>query len=135
MSEQLGSNKVYSVDELSAIKNKIDILETFDNPHLGMDYLIKSETDEFTAVCPVTGQPDWGTITIETVPDRLCVELKSLKMYLMSYRNDGIFHEKVTGDIAKDIISKISPKRLKVIGQFSVRGGIGTTVVFEYPQK
>lgn len=130
----LGSGAKYSLAKLGTVEDQKTILETFPNPHADMDYCIRSETPEFTAVCPVTGQPDFATIIIETRPDTLCVELKSLKMYLMSYRNRGIFHEAVTGTIAKDIIAVISPKWLRVTGKFSVRGGIATTVVFEYPE-
>lgn len=130
----LGQSGGYDMDALGKVEDQKTIFETFPNPHPDMDYRITSTTDEFTALCPVTGQPDYATITIETVPGELCIELKSLKMYLMSYRNRGEFHEQVTGKIAKDIIAVIRPKKLRVTGDFTVRGGIGTRVVFEYPE-
>jgi 7-cyano-7-deazaguanine reductase len=133
--QKLGNHKNYHVEEINNIENQADIFDIFENPHPDMDYVIRSETAEFTAICPITGQPDFGKIIIETTPDKYCIELKSLKMYLLSFRNRGIFHEAVTGKIAKDIIDTIKPKWLKVTGEFSVRGGISTTVVFEYPQK
>ncbi len=130
---QLGSEKKYNIDELAKINDQKTIFDTFENPHPDMDYIITSTMDEFTAVCPVTGQPDFAAITIETKPDKKCIELKSLKMYLMSFRNKGIFHEAVTGKIAKDIISVIDPKWIRVTGNFKTRGGISTKVVFENP--
>lgn len=129
----LGQSGSYDVTKLGETIDQKTIFVTFPNPHPDMDYWITSETDEFTALCPVTGQPDFATITIETMPDKLCIELKSLKLYLMSYRNRGEFHEQVTGKIAKDIIAAIKPKKLRVTGDFTVRGGIATRVVFEYP--
>ena len=130
----LGQSGTYNVTDLGQIEDQKEIFVTFPNPHRDMDYVITSSTDEFTALCPVTGQPDYATITIETTPDELCIELKSLKMYLMSFRNRGEFHEQVTGKIAKDIIATIKPKKLRVTGDFTVRGGIGTKVIFEHPQ-
>jgi len=131
----LGQSGSYNSEDLSEIEDQRSIFVTFPNPHKDMDYLITSTTDEFTTLCPVTGQPDFATITIETTPDELCIELKSLKMYLMSFRNRGEFHEQVAGRITKDIIAVIKPRKLRVIGDFTVRGGIATRVVFEYPQK
>lgn len=129
----LGSGRKYDLEMLTSIADQASILETFANPHPDLDYLIESRTEEFTAVCPITGQPDFATITIETRPAALCVELKSLKQYLLSFRNRGIFHEAVTGQIAKDLAARLAPRWLRVTGSFSVRGGIGTRVVVELP--
>jgi 7-cyano-7-deazaguanine reductase len=107
-------------------------LEIFPNRHPGRDYVIVHTCPEFTAVCPVTGQPDFGTITIRYVPDRVCVELKSLKLYLQGYRNRGIFYEHVTNVILDDLVAAVKPRSLSVEGQFSVRGGISTVVRAEY---
>ncbi|MBA3406328.1 MAG: NADPH-dependent 7-cyano-7-deazaguanine reductase QueF [Gemmatimonadaceae bacterium] len=104
-------------------------LETFPNPRVGRDYVIAFDCPEFTCLCPITGQPDFATITIEYVPAALCVELKSLKLYLWSYRNEGAFHEAVTNQICDDIVSAISPMRITVTGKFWMRGGITTSVI------
>jgi len=104
------------------------ILETFENPKPDRDYQIAFECPEFTCVCPKTSQPDFATIRIRYVPDRLCVELKSLKIYLWSYSNEGAFHEKVTNTICDDLVAALSPRALEVIGDFNVRGGIHTAV-------
>jgi len=103
-------------------------LQTFKNPAPDRDYLIAFDCPEFTCLCPLTGQPDFAHITIDYVPDRLCVELKSLKLYLWSYRNEGAFHEAVTNRIADDLFKLLAPRRLTVRGDFAVRGGIGTVV-------
>ena len=105
------------------------ILETFANPRPGRDYEIRFECPEFTCVCPKTGQPDFATILIEYVPDRLCVELKSLKLYLWSFRDVGAFHEQVTNDLCDDLVKLLAPRRLTVTGDFRVRGGITTRIV------
>jgi 7-cyano-7-deazaguanine reductase len=107
-------------------------LETFPNPNPGRDYLIRFEAPEFTCLCPKTGQPDFATIRVEYVPDQLCVELKSWKLYLWSYRNEGAFHEAVTNRILDDLVAAIQPRRARVEGDFHVRGGIHTTVVVEH---
>jgi 7-cyano-7-deazaguanine reductase len=107
-------------------------LETFPNPNPERDYEIAFEAPEFTCLCPMTGQPDFATIRIRYVPDATCVELKSLKLYLWSYRNEGAFHEAVTNRIADDIIEAISPRYLEVEGDFFVRGGIRTVVKVEH---
>jgi 7-cyano-7-deazaguanine reductase len=104
-------------------------LETFPNPRVGRDYVIQFDCPEFTCLCPITGQPDFATITIEYVPATLCVELKSLKLYLWSYRNEGAFHEAVTNQIADDLVAAIAPAKLTVSGKFWIRGGITTTVI------
>jgi 7-cyano-7-deazaguanine reductase len=107
-------------------------LETFPNPRPERDYLISFDCPEFTCLCPLTGQPDFARIRIDYVPAELCVELKSLKLYLWSYRDEGAFHEAVTNRILDDIVAATRPRRLKVVGDFSVRGGITTAVTVEY---
>lgn len=104
-------------------------LDTFENPSPTRDYTIRFVCPEFTCVCPMTAQPDFATITIEYVPDRRCVELKSLKLYLWSYRNEGTFHEAVTNQILDDLVAAIAPRRMTVTGSFLIRGGIQTDVV------
>ena len=110
-----------------------DVLETFDNQYPGRDYTIQIACPEFTSVCPKTGQPDFGTLTITYVPDRKCVELKSLKFYLQRFRNEGIFYENVTNRILDDLVAVIQPRRMTLQAAFTPRGGITTTVtvVFE----
>ena len=105
-----------------------EILETFENRNPERDYEIEISCPEFTCVCPKTGQPDFATITIRYVPDRLCVELKSLKLYMFSYRNAGEFHEHVTNRILNDFVSACAPRSVEVTGDFNVRGGIKTVV-------
>jgi 7-cyano-7-deazaguanine reductase len=107
-------------------------LETFPNPCPGRDYEICVECPEFTCVCPRTGQPDFATIRIRYVPDQLCVELKSLKLYLWSYRNEGAFHEAVINHILDDLVQACRPRRMAVVGDFNVRGGIHTVVTADY---
>ena len=108
-------------------------IETFDNPHPARDYVIRHVAPEFTSVCPKTGQPDFGEITIEYVADRLCVELKSLKFYLQGFRNTGVFYEDVVNRILDDLVAAISPRYARVEAVFNVRGGVYTTVVAEHP--
>ena len=103
-------------------------LETFPNPKPGRDYVIIFECHEFTCVCPKTGQPDFANITIRYTPGDVCVELKSLKLYLWSFRDEGHFHEAVTNQILDDLVSTLSPKKMKITGDFYVRGGIKTIV-------
>lgn len=103
-------------------------LETFPNPNPERDYEIAFEAPEFTCLCPMTGQPDFATIRIRYTPDAKCVELKSLKLYLWSYRDEGAFHEAVTNRIANDVIEAVDPRFLEVEGDFYVRGGISTKV-------
>jgi 7-cyano-7-deazaguanine reductase len=107
-------------------------LEVFDNPCPERDYTIRHSCPEFTSVCPITGMPDFGTITIEYVPDRRCVELKSLKYYLLGFRQQGIFYEAVTNRILDDLVEACAPRKMTVTGEFSVRGGISSTVAAEY---
>jgi len=110
-------------------------LETFPNPAPERDYWIRHVCPEYTALCPVTGQPDFGTIVIRYVPDQLCVELKSLKLYIWSFRNEGHFFEQVTNQILDDLVGALSPRRLRVEGRFNVRGGITTRVVARYSRE
>jgi 7-cyano-7-deazaguanine reductase len=111
------------------------MLDTFANPSPDRDYLVRHECPEYTAVCPVTGQPDFGTIVITYVPDRRCVELKSLKLYLWSFRDEGHYFEQVTNQIRDDLVRALRPRRLTVLGRFNVRGGITSTVVARYEAK
>jgi len=107
-------------------------LETFPNPRPERDYEIAIDCPEFTALCPKTGLPDFGVIHITYVPDAHCVELKSLKYYLVEFRNRGIFYEAATNQILDDLVERLQPRRITVVGDFSVRGGITTTVTAEY---
>jgi 7-cyano-7-deazaguanine reductase len=104
-------------------------LVTFPNPEPDRDYVIRHVCPEYTAVCPVTGQPDFGTIVVVYTPDRLCIELKSLKLYLWSFRDEGHFFEQATNQILADLVKATQPRRMTVIGRFNVRGGIATTVL------
>lgn len=104
-------------------------LDTFPNPNPERDYTIEINTPEFTCVCPMTGQPDFADITLRYIPDERCVELKSLKQYFWSYRDEGAFHEAVTNKILSDIVKAIAPREAVVIGKFNVRGGLYTTVI------
>ena len=105
-----------------------DQLETFANQHGHRDYVVEIVCPEFTSVCPKTGQPDFGTITYTYTPDGLCVELKSLKLYLQRFRNQGIFYEDVVNRLLDDFVQACQPRRCKVVGAFTPRGGITTTV-------
>ncbi|MCL4508721.1 MAG: preQ(1) synthase [Chloroflexi bacterium] len=107
-------------------------LETFPNPHPSNRYVVTHVCPEYTAVCPITGQPDFGTIRITYIPAERCVELKSLKLYLWSFRNEGHFFEDVTNIILNDLVRAIEPIRCEVVGEFNVRGGIRTTVTATY---
>jgi 7-cyano-7-deazaguanine reductase len=108
-------------------------LETFPNPRPERDYEIDIRAPEFTSVCPKTGLPDFGEIRVQYVPDQACIELKSFKLYLVEFRNQGIFYEAVTNRILDDLVSACRPRRMTVTGAFSARGGITTTVVAQYP--
>jgi 7-cyano-7-deazaguanine reductase len=107
-------------------------LETFPNPEPGRDYAIRMRIPEFTCLCPRTGQPDFATLDLEYVPDALCVELKSLKLYIWSFRDRGAFHEAVTNEIANRLVALLDPRYLRLSAQFNVRGGIHTTVIAEH---
>jgi 7-cyano-7-deazaguanine reductase len=110
-------------------------LHVFPNPSPQRDYVIQFQLPEFTCLCPLTGQPDFAHFTIDMVADQLCVELKSLKMYFWSYRNEGAFHEKVTNDILDDIVRVTDPRFIRVTAKWFVRGGIYTNVVAEHRRK
>lgn len=112
-------------------------LETFDNPQLQRDYAIRMQIPEFTCLCPMTGQPDFATLELAYVPDRLCVELKSLKLYIWSFRNEGAFHEAVTNRILDDLVAAIEPRFMRLTARFNIRGGIYTTVTAQHgdPQR
>lgn len=121
---QLGSKATeYRLDAVDA-----GLLECFDNPYEARDYLIRFETDEFTSLCPKTGQPDFGRVNIEYIPDRLCIETKSLKLFLFSFRNTGAFMEEITNAILNSLNLVCKPRYMKVVLTFAPRGGIHTTV-------
>lgn len=107
-------------------------LETFANPQPGRDYTIRIRMPEFTCLCPKTGQPDFATLHLEYIPEALCVELKSLKLYIWSFRDEGAFHEDVTNRILDDLVAATAPRFMRLTAEFMVRGGIYTTVVAEY---
>ena len=109
-------------------------LVVFDNPYPDRDYTIEIECPEFTSICPVTGQPDFGTIRLSYVPDQQCIELKSLKLYLWSCRQEGAFYETVTNTILDDLVAACTPRRMTVVGDFNVRGGISSVVTAEFTQ-
>ena len=117
------------------MKSPRNILDTFPNPRVGREYEIRFTFPEFTSVCPKTGQPDFATITIVYVPNRLCVEMKSLKLYFFSFRNRGIFYEAVINEILDDLVAVLKPRRMTVTGEFNVRGGTGATVTVSFPSK
>jgi len=107
-------------------------LETFENPHPERDYTIRIDVPEFTCLCPKTGQPDFATFEIEYIADKDCVELKSLKMYMWSFRDEGTFHEAVTNQILGDLVAACDPRFMRLTGEFNVRGGIYTSVIVEH---
>ena len=107
-------------------------LETFANPAVERDYTIRMTVPEFTCLCPRTGQPDFATLEIEYIPDAVCVELKSLKLYIWSYRDQGTFHEAVTNKILADMVADLQPRFMRITARFNVRGGIYTNVTAEY---
>jgi 7-cyano-7-deazaguanine reductase len=110
-------------------------LETFPNQYPNRDYTIEIVCPEFTSVCPKTGQPDFGTLTITYTPEAKCVELKSLKLYLQQFRNEGIYYETVTNRILDDLVAAIQPRRMKLLAAFTPRGGITTSVTAEFESK
>src|SRR5687768_5634140 len=125
----LGAKSILAEQQLAHPRS---ILEAFDNPRPERDYDIEFVFPEFTSVCPVTGQPDFATITVRYVPDRHCVEMKSLKLYFFAYRNKGIFYEAVVNTILDDLVAALQPRRMTVIGQFAVRGGTAGTVTADH---
>jgi len=126
---QLGARSALTPEQLADPRS---ILESFPNPRPQRDYQIQFVFPEFTSVCPVTGQPDFATITVRYVPDERCVEMKSLKLYFFSFRNKGIFYEAVTNTILDDLVAVLQPRKMTVIGDFAVRGGTAGTVTVEY---
>lgn len=128
----LGKKSVLSEEQ---IRSPRTILDRFPNPFPNRAYTIEFVFPEFTSMCPVTGQPDFATITVEYVPEQFCVEMKSLKLYFHAYRNKGIFFEAVTNTILDDLVATLSPRRMKVIGAFNVRGGTAGTVTVEYQKR
>jgi len=114
------------------MNEKIKILDTFENAYPQRNYWVKHISPEFTSLCPKTGQPDFATIVLEYIPDKLCVELKSYKFYLHSYRNDGIFFESVTNKIMDDLVEVLLPREMKITAEFNKRGGISSVVSVEY---
>ena len=129
---QLGNKSILTGAQLD---DPASILEVFENPRSSRDYQIQFVFPEFTSLCPVTGQPDFATITLNYVPDRYCVEMKSLKLYYFSFRNKGIFYEGVTNQILDDLVEKLRPRRMTVIGEFAVRGGTAGTITAHYVAK
>jgi len=121
-----------SIRTEAQLRNPRSILESFENPRPGREYEIRFVFPEFTSLCPVTGQPDFATITVEYVPDRLCVEMKSLKLYFFSFRDKGIFYEAVTNQILDDLVGVLKPRRMTVVGDFAVRGGTAGRVTASY---
>jgi 7-cyano-7-deazaguanine reductase len=129
---QLGHRSVLTDRQINAPRT---ILESFPNPKPDRDYQVSFVFPEFTSVCPVTGQPDFATITVTYVPDRACVEMKSLKLYYLSYRNKGIFYEGVVNTILDDLVAVLKPRRMTVVGEFAVRGGTAGTVTATYENR
>lgn len=129
--KELGKKSILTAGQIATPRT---ILDSFPNPRPERDYEIKFVFPEFTSVCPVTGQPDFATITIVYTPDKACVEMKSLKLYFLAYRNKGIFYEAVTNTIVDDLVAILKPRRMTVIGEFAVRGGTAGIVTVNYPQ-
>jgi 7-cyano-7-deazaguanine reductase len=127
--KHLGSKSILTEAQIAQPRM---ILETFDNPKPQRDYQIEFVFPEFTSMCPVTGQPDFATITLRYIPDQKCVEMKSLKLYYFAYRNKGIFYEAVVNTILDDLVETVKPRLMTVIGQFAVRGGTAGTVTASY---
>lgn len=113
-------------------KGSISVLDAFENPESGHDYTIRITMPEFTCLCPLTSQPDFAELRLEYIPDQLCVELKSLKLYMVSFRDTGAFHEAVTNQILKTLASLLEPRFMRLTAEWSVRGGIYTEVVVEH---
>ena len=130
--KQLGHKSILTDEQIAQPRG---ILDSFPNPRQERDYEIKFIFPEFTSMCPVTGQPDFATITVTYVPDKLCVEMKSLKLYYLAYRNKGIFYEAVVNTILDDLVALLKPRKMTVIGEFAVRGGTAGIVTASYEQR
>jgi 7-cyano-7-deazaguanine reductase len=117
------------------MNDKTKIIEVFENAYPDRDYTIIHESPEFTSLCPKTGQPDFGTITVEYIPDKLCIELKSLKLYFHSFRNDGIYFESVTNRILDDLVAACQPRYMHITADFNVRGGLSSVIEVEYQKE
>jgi len=128
----LGNKSILSEAQIADPRG---ILESFENPRPGREYEIRFVFPEFTSVCPVTGQPDFATITVSYVPGRFCVEMKSLKLYFFAYRNKGIFYEAVVNTILDDLVAVLKPRRMTVVGEFAVRGGTAGTVTATHTER
>ena len=126
---QLGSKSQLTAEQIESPRS---ILEVFENPRPGRQYQIEFVFPEFTSMCPVTGQPDFATITLRYIPGNWCVEMKSLKLYYLAYRNKGIFYEGVVNTICDDLVSVLQPQKLTVIGAFNARGGTTGVITVEY---
>lgn len=129
MPKHLGRKSILTARQIAAPRT---ILDTFSNPNPRHDYQIEFIFPEFTSICPVTGQPDFATITVNYIPDKLCVEMKSLKLYYFSFRNKGIFYEAVVNQILDDLAATLKPKRMTVTGKFAPRGGTTGTITADY---
>ena len=114
------------------MNDKTKLIETFENEYRNRDYIIEHTAPEFTSVCPKTGQPDFATIILEYIPDEFCIELKSYKIYLQSFRNDGIYYESVTNKILDDLVSVTKPRYMKMTAEFNTRGGISSIIEAEH---
>ena len=132
MAKKVNKNDLAGLTLLGKEAQPSKKLEAFPNHHPGRNYTVTLQTEEFTCVCPMTGQPDFAKIKIQYIPDKKIVESKSLKLYLWSFRNEGVFHEHVTNVILDDLVAAIKPRWCKVSAEFAVRGGIGITVDAEY---
>ena len=117
------------------MNDKIKLIEVFENAYPERDYLVVHTAPEFTSLCPKTGQPDFATMVVEYIPDKLCIELKSLKLYFHSFRNDGIYFESVTNKILDDLVTAIEPRYMRLTAEFNTRGGISSTVEVEYEKE
>jgi len=112
-----------------------NLLETFENPRPGREYTIEIIAPEFTSVCPITGQPDFGSIIVHYIPDKICVELKSFKLYIFSFRNEGAFYETIVNQMLDDLVALLNPIKIEVVGEFTPRGGISTNVSAIFTQE
>ncbi|MGN6507693.1 MAG: preQ(1) synthase [Tepidisphaeraceae bacterium] len=130
--KELGKRSVLTEQQIAQPRQ---ILEAFPNPRPERDYEIQFVFPEFTSVCPVTGQPDFATITVTYVPNKYCVEMKSLKLYFFAYRNKGIFYEGVVNTIMDDLVAILKPRKMQVVGEFAVRGGTAGIVTVNYGKK